>query len=539
MRKKMISILLAAAMTGTLLMGCGGSAGAENTAAENKPASEAAEETGEKAAGESEGAAVSEDVTTLSVYIDASWWPTDKWEGIIPEEITKRTGVALDVTIATDDSQLGLMIASNELPDLVFTDKEIYRLSNSDFCYPLEELIEQYCPENADVFDDTRKAIGESLGTDGKYYTILDVFNTSEEWKDSGVSSGQCVMVYRQDIYEAMGSPKLENMDDLMNVLKMCKEQYPDLIPLQLGGVWKLQSVATMLGAVPTSNYGYNTDGSVVFYSSHDKYYDFLKYANEMARNGLITAEAYASDNETDNYQPLYNGNVFMMSMYLKGDDLGTQMSRMNVENPDLRVLPSLGEDPVSTGKGWCGLYITKNCSDPEAAIKFLTYMYSDEGSSLSKFGREGIEWNMEDGQIVFSEEFLEGIQNDDIRIATYNNQYYFGCDAIKDVTTGFALFSEENKAAALTYMDDLKSAPEIGVSIPNSTSDEGVIDAKLDDAIPAEEAKVIFAGSDDEFEAAYAQLQKVAKQIGVEQLNEYMTKAVADNCEKFGFVKE
>lgn len=532
MKKKLVSVLLAATMLGTLLAGCGNAASTEE--ADNEAVAEVTEE-------ESTQDNADEGVTTLSVYIDATWWPTDKWEGIIPEEITKNIGVALDVTVATDDSQLGLMIASNELPDLIFTDKEIYRLSNSDFCYPLEELITQYCPENAEVFDDTQKAIGESLSTDGKYYGILNVFNTGEEWRESGVSSGQCVMVYRQDIYEALGSPKLETMDDLMEVLKQCKEQYPDMIPLQLGGVWKLQSIATMLGAVPPGDggYGYNDDGSVVYYSSSDNYYSFLKYANEMARNGLITAEAYASENETDNYQVLYNGNAFMMSMYLKGDDLGTQMSRMNVENPDLRVLPNLGEAPVSTGKGWCGLFISKNCSDPEAAIKFLTYMYSEEGSSLSKFGREGIDWTEEDGEIVFSDEFLTAIQNDDTRIATYNNQYYFGCDAIQDVTTGFALFSDENKAMALTYMDGLKTAPEIGVSIPNSTSDEGVIDAKLDDAIPAEESKVIFATSDEEFEAAYEQLQKVAQQIGVEELNEYMTQAVTENCEKFGFVKE
>lgn len=145
----------------------------------------------------------------------------------------------------------------------------------------------------------------------------------------------------------------------------------------------------------------------------------------------------------------------------------------------------------------------------------------------------------MEDGQIVFSEEFLEGIQNDDVRVATYNNQYYLGCDAIKDVSTGFALFSDENKEAALTYMDSIRSAPEIGVSIPNSTSDEGVIDAKLDDVIKSEEAKVIFSSSDEEFEAAYEQLQNVASQVGVDTLNDYMTKTVEESIEKFGFEKE
>ena len=58
---------------------------------------------------------------TLDLYLDFTWFPTDSWTGIIPETLTENGGVTFDVTRSADDSQLGLMIASGDLPDVIFT----------------------------------------------------------------------------------------------------------------------------------------------------------------------------------------------------------------------------------------------------------------------------------------------------------------------------------------------------------------------------------------------------------------------------------
>mgnify|MGYP000606327754 CR=1 FL=1 len=39
----------------------------------------------------------SDEVTTLSIYINHSWYGVEKFEGIIPEAITEATGVVLDL----------------------------------------------------------------------------------------------------------------------------------------------------------------------------------------------------------------------------------------------------------------------------------------------------------------------------------------------------------------------------------------------------------------------------------------------------------
>ena len=53
------------------------------------------------------------------MFVDATWYPFQEWSGEIPEAITKATCVKPKVTVATDDKQLALMVASGDLPDIV------------------------------------------------------------------------------------------------------------------------------------------------------------------------------------------------------------------------------------------------------------------------------------------------------------------------------------------------------------------------------------------------------------------------------------
>lgn len=52
------------------------------------------------------GAASAEPLKTISCFINHSWYPVSSFSGIIPEEITRLTGVTLDVTIAKSPQQL-------------------------------------------------------------------------------------------------------------------------------------------------------------------------------------------------------------------------------------------------------------------------------------------------------------------------------------------------------------------------------------------------------------------------------------------------
>lgn len=71
---------------------------------------------------------------------------------------------------------------------------------------------------------------------DAHFYTILQNYNTNEEWaKAKGVVPSLSCVYYRKDIWEKLGSPEMETMEDLINVCKMVQEQYPDMIPVNAG----------------------------------------------------------------------------------------------------------------------------------------------------------------------------------------------------------------------------------------------------------------------------------------------------------------
>lgn len=486
------------------------------------------------------GAMAESEVTELDIFINESWWPIDTFTGIIPEAITEATGVKLNVTVCADDNQLGLMIASKDLPDLVFTQKELTRLSTPEMSYSYNELIAQYAPDYK--FNELQESIGKSLSGTDDYYCILNAFNTAEEWEASPIAPGQACMYYRKDMYEAMGSPEMKTMDDFLKVCEMVKEQFPGVVPFGLGGFWKLQNFSAWSGAAGGNTYQYLDDGSVVHGVSVPAHKEYLKYANTMARSGYITAEAYANEDEANSHALAYSGGCFAYCWYLSP---AGSLEPMNAEskkiNPDAEwaVLPAIGGENsgFGTSKGWCGTFITRNCKNPEAATKLVTFLFSDEGRRLTKWGREGVEYTLdENGMPQWTEEWLTAIKDQSVMNAKYNQFFYLGASAIEDLLPGYAGLAEDTVEAYATYKEGYQVYPEIGIATPPSNSDEGVIEVKLKEMLKPEEAKVIFSATDEEFEKNYEELQKKAKQIGVDTLNAYMTERVKQIKEDFGF---
>lgn len=559
--KKLAALLVTGCMAVSALAGC--TAGGKDSSGDTKAQSDGAEVKTEAGAddgtsaestdgehmesaaqtdtGQAEGAAADGEVTELDIFINMNWWPVDTFTGIIPEEIQTKTGVKLNITVAADDKQLGLMIASNEIPDLVFADKELDRLSSSQFCYSYDELIQQYAPDFK--ANDLMINVAKSFSQDEHYYTLLNCLSTNEEWAEAPAGApGQACIYYRKDIYEKMGSPKLENLDDFMSVCGQVKEEYPDMVPFGLGGFWKLQPIAAWMGASTTGGNAYQPldDGSTVHYVSAPEYKGFLQYANTLAREGYMSAEAYANENEGDSHQAAYNGDCFAYTWYLSPSSLQTLNTESQKINPEAEwaVLRPLGGENAAYGisKGWGGLFISKECKAPDKAIKFIEYMFSEEGRHLSKWGREGIEYTLNDeGLPEFSEEWKETKKDPEAMNKKYNQYFYFGVNAVDELLGDYMDMSDEDLADCTAYKDGYKNYPEIGIAVPVSSSDEGVIEAKLKEMLKAEEARVIFSADDEEFEKNYESMMKNAEKIGVESLNTYMTERVKEVKEKYG----
>lgn len=527
-KKKVLAILLCVSLfASTIFAGC---SGPKNT-------TEKVDDTKNTAAKDTKAdtdTASSEEVVTLDMFINMGWYPINSFTGIIPEAITKATGVNLDITITSDTSQLGVMIASGELPDLIFTDAELNRLSDSNLCYSFSELEKNYGASFSDVSDE-EKNFGKELSKDGDYYTVLNYYNTAEEWSNLQIGApGQTCIYYRKDLIEAMGNPAINNLEDFENVLQQCKKAYPDKTPYGLGGYWKFQPLYNWTGAL-NSQY----DGANYYYdSSAPKYKEFLQLANSYAKNGYVTVEAYANESEADSHQAAYNGDCIFYAWYLSYSNLNQLQTEAKKIDPNAQwaVLPRLGEAAMGTGRGWAGTYVSKTCKNVEAAARLLTYLYSEEGSRTSMWGREGIDYTLDqNGVPQFSDEF-KAARADGTLKDKYNTFFYNGSSAIDEIYMNYSGLDQNILDQVASYGKDFKSYPEIGMAAPNSSSDEGVIKTKLDELKKSYEAKVIFATTEDEFEAYYKEYMNAMNQTGVEKYNDYMTKKIQELKAKFGF---
>lgn len=122
------------------------------------------------------------ELVELDLWVDWSWVGFDTYEGGVCQEwMIDQTGVKINMMKAIDSEQLSMMISSGDLPDLVVcsSSSKVRALSDSDVCYPLQELIDEFVPEWE--ISETEKAMNAYYSEDGKFYMLKNEYNTAEE----------------------------------------------------------------------------------------------------------------------------------------------------------------------------------------------------------------------------------------------------------------------------------------------------------------------------------------------------------------------
>ena len=237
-------------------------------------------------------------------------------------------------------------------------------------------------------------------------------------------------------------------------------------------------------------------------------------------------------------HQAAYNGDCIFYAWYLSYSNLNQLQTEAQKIDPNAQwaILPRLGEATMGTGRGWAGTYVSKTCKNVEAAARLLTYLYSDEGSRTSMWGREGVDYTLDaEGVPQFSDEFKEA-RSKGALTEKYNPYFYIGASAITEIYMNYSGLDQNILDQVSSYGQGYKNYPEVGMAAPNASSDEGVIFTKLDELKKSYEAKVIFAETDAEFEKYYDEYMKATEQTGVQTYNDYMTKRIQEIKSEYGF---
>lgn len=479
----------------------------------------------------------------LDLFVNHTWWPLKSWSGSVCDYITEQTGVKPVVSVAADMQQLPLMLASGDLPDMIYCDNTgnmQARLANSELSWAWEDLMAQHKPGYQ--FDEDRAKLYRQ--EDGKFYTILNNYSTKAELEATPYALiGITTPTVQKGMYEQLGSPEIKSLEDFHDMLVAAKEKFPDKIPAVMNTNWigMGQTSSMFLTQYGLDYNGFSLDeekDTLSYYIFQKNRLDYYKYINRMYREGLILPENFAFSSEDESYQYAYNLECFA---YLKGNnavELNTKCAQLGVQSDwyDLQVAMGLGSTfkLYDRNAGWSGLYVSKSNKNPQKTADFLAYLFSPEGMHTSFWGIEGQHWNMsEEGYPVFIPEFQDPTWKE------ANGLTYWGLLSGTWATERLSYYNPDDTYAAdkLRLSNEAKEntvyCSAVGLVTPAADSDEQNTLTKLNDMVKNEEVKLYLAESEQACEQAYNDMLAMADQLGVKELETWANQAYQSAKEK------
>ncbi|MFD0714691.1 extracellular solute-binding protein [Paenibacillus sp. GCM10027626] len=465
---------------------------------------------------------------TFQTYIDFDWYPLDTWgKDDVSKEITKRTGVSLDVTKGTDLKQLQILLATDQLPELIFTSNQVEFYHNSNIVYPWDELIEKFAPEFMKELDPVE--IANNTAEDGHFYTLKTHYTNNEAWDNPNnlPSVGGPGLFVREDIMQEIGNPPLESFEDLLNVYRQVQQKYPDLAVYLPHPSW--QNAILELMGLSTTPY-VDANGQVHVGFTNPDFIDYFKFMNTLYREGLLKAESFTYKPEQFT-QIVNSGKVFSASY---NTHLGDEANKVYDANgikahmvPVMKALTLNGDSrfkPVDASVGWASFFITKKVKDPARAIQLVKFLKSPEGVALTQWGIEGKHYTLnEEGLLLRPEGF-----NDLPITETGIGPWYFQASGLADgIATTSAKISNPKYSQHVDLLKFRKKYyernPALSFVNPMAETDEININAKLNELFGNTQTGIIMSKNEAEVEAKFNKLLADAKQIGLDKLEAYM----------------
>lgn len=387
--------VLATAMVGTLLTGCGG--GSASTTASTGD--------GTAAASSTESSGDGDNTYTMfmrSTYVD--WIKELKWYDVAEE----RTGIHVDYISGPEEfndvySEIDQRVISGDLPDAVMT-----KLAQTNVYGPqgvfadLAPYIEKYAPNLQKYIDDNPDYKALVTDKDGHIYGLC---------KETPIFAD--LIGYRVDQFKAAGidPDSIVTIDDFTKALETLKAYYgkdnPNYYPLT--GRDTAIRFASWFGAASNIS---STESNGIYINGHykdgsidimnDGAYKMVETMKKWYDEGLIQPEWVAGTfGEADWEVAMLNGNgsVFY-DYYNRAEWFMENGGPDNDPNYQMGVLNFIKDDNGNPQKmtvsmkynDECVTAVNANCSEDKikTILTFIDYFYSEEGEILANYGVEG-----------------------------------------------------------------------------------------------------------------------------------------------------
>jgi len=404
MTKKLVSMLLVAALTVGCLSGCG-STESQGKSSETTKTTESQQtstsETSQTPVVEEipnfnpEGYPIVNEPITLKVM----WCISDSLD-LMPfeelqliQEMEATTGINLEAEIikaADFSTKLNLAFTAGDYPDIIIcsqggVDYEEYGV-NQGILIPLDELIEKYLPEYNERTATEPIDMGIALrGSDGQLYTIPFARATG-----GNLSGNPFFLNYEWLKAVNMETPK--TIDELTEVLRAFKTKDPngngkaDEIPMSLYSS-VIVDVLHLFGLPGNSGsqLWINNDKQVEFIPTTDAYRACMEWLHELYKEELLDVEVFSQDKNTFNSKV----NALQVGAF-PAYRLNSSGFESNIGVSDLWYTEETVYNWALSFSGNDSAYITVTNEYPEASMRLFNYMLELENQEDFYLGPQG-----------------------------------------------------------------------------------------------------------------------------------------------------
>lgn len=437
--RKLISLLLAAAMVLSLLVACGGEASAvpeeasvaaEPSVEEAPPAEEApapepeasveeasvAEEpveevpqgpvAGDKDFDWSVFEPLSEEPATLTMFYTqppplAAIMDTPNDMSYLYQTFEEITNVSIDfqmVNMMDAATTFQLMIASGDYCDIINDALNYYDAADQAYEDGIAVNFLDYedCMPNFAALIEEYPQLGGDLKTESGY--ILNFPRVDLPL----VTYSESGLLIRQDWLDALDLEVPKSYSAMEEVLRAFKSEYnvsdPYVMPYQVLSPWGLMASGYGIVANADANNFYLDGDTVAHGPSSDAYYDFLSMFRNWYNEGLISSD-FTSHMENLPSQDIVVGSQagiwFSDLSYIKtyeellvSADPNARIALMGDPGIDDQKTGYLGSTKSIAGSG--GFSVSEDCDDIELAVKWCDMWYDPDLTQFINYGYEG-----------------------------------------------------------------------------------------------------------------------------------------------------
>lgn len=447
MRKGKVFRLLGLLMVVAMLAGCGrngdsGQTGESSGDTDDKESVAAAD-------GQS-GETEEKEEVTLKLLV--AWQglaflkPSDEKNNAVANAIREKTGVTIEaewVNTSEVEKLNAIFALGTDMPDMIMapfwggTDActvAIKKAANDGLLLSYDDLMAQYPSSNLEdaytvgVAQSYLNNIMDPNVGDGKKYVLP--MHTPASIEDT--THWGYTVYGRKDILEALDvePSSITTSEDLYELAKKIKEgDFKDtmgnpVIPASCWqNGWSYECYLNSFRARAFSSFRMGDDGRLYWGVYSDDVEKEALFMRKMVSEGLFDVEAFRQDDNTAKQKHIVGGVGLTSAHY---PHIRTNLGdTLYAEHPEMEYIP-LG--PILDANGTANMpetrrldgetgsavmIITRDCSNPEAAMMYLNYINSEEGKYLAYMGVEGVHYTMQDGVPRMTQEYFDKMAED------------------------------------------------------------------------------------------------------------------------------